>query len=261
MKQVNHSWQRGCRTTQGRDVIRRRPLPGHMTARKRGMPAVTCRRRSGFTLVELLVTLAIIAVLAALSTLGVRSMKNAAEAAKSMGNLKNLGVAAATASTDNNGKYPAMRVFPWDPDGYLADTDSGFYSVVKPGSIGEVLGPYLGAEPVSTMDVDPALMPEIFQCFAATQNSSKRWINRFGAYRFNYYAIGRAPGAADAMIFIDTCWNDWAKADFSHQNPTGLNVAYADGHVTFMDYAAYTRLNPASSAEKKNRFFTQGWLD
>jgi prepilin-type processing-associated H-X9-DG protein len=63
------------------------------------------------------------------------------------------------------------------------------------------------------------------------------------------------------MIFIDTCWNDWPKADFSHQKPVGLNVAYADGHIAFMDHAAYIKLNPASSAEKNNRFFTQGWLD
>lgn len=63
------------------------------------------------------------------------------------------------------------------------------------------------------------------------------------------------------MLFIDTCWNDWPVEDFSHQNPPGLNVAYADGHVGFMNYAEYMKVNPATSEEKNNRLFTQGWLD
>ena len=218
-------------------------------------------RRSGFTLIEVLVTLSIIVVLAVLVALGVRSMKQAAESTKCMANLKSLSVAAVTASVDNNGRYPAMRVFPWEPDGYLADRNSGFYSEVKAPSIGEVLGPQLGIEPISTMDIDPALMPEVFQCAAAKGNVNKAWINRYGAYRFNYYAIGRPASSSRAMIFFDTCWNDWPKADFSHQKPVGLNVAYADGHIVFMDHAAYMKINPASSAEKNNRFFTQGWLD
>jgi prepilin-type processing-associated H-X9-DG protein len=104
-------------------------------------------------------------------------------------------------------------------------------------------------------------MPEVFQCPAAKRNTNKAWINNFGTYRFNYYAIGRSASSSRAMTFIDTCWNDWPKADFSHQKPAGLNVAYADGHITFMDHAAYLKTNPASSAEKNNRFFTQGWLE
>lgn len=225
------------------------------------MSAATRRGRSGFTLIEVLITVSIILALAVLSAFGVRSLKHSADAAKCMANLKSLSVAATTASTDNNGKYPAMRVFPWDPDGYMADPGSGFFSEEKALSIGEVLGPYLGTGPVSTMDIDPAKMPEVFQCSAATRNTSMAWINRFGAYRFNYYAIGRRPSAGEAMLFIDTGWNDWAKEDFSHQKPAGLNVAYADGHIAFMDYAAYMKVNPASSEEKNNRFFTKGWLD
>lgn len=227
----------------------------------RGMSTTNRCGRRGFTLLEVLVTVSIILVLAVLIAMGVRSMKHSADSAKCMANLKNLCVAAATASVDNNGRYPAMRVFPWDPDGYLANTGSGFYSEVKARSIGEVLGPHLGIEPESTMDIDPALMPEVFQCPAATRNTNKAWINRFGAYRFNYYAIGRAASSPRAMIFTDSCWNDWPKADFSHPKPAGLNVAYADGHVTFMDHATYLKANPASSAEKYNRFFTQGWLE
>lgn len=228
---------------------------------QRAMPAATRSRRSGFTLLEVLITVSIILALAVLSTIGVRSMKQSAESVKCMSNLKSLSVAAVTASTDNLGKFPAMRVFPWDPDGYLADSGSGFFSEEKAPSIGEVLGPYLGFGPVPTMDIDPAEMPEVFQCPAATRNSDMEWINRYGAYRFNYYAIGRRPSSSDAMLFTDTCWNDWAKEDFSHQKPPGLNVAYADGHVAFMGHADYMEVNPAGSEEKNNRFFTQGWLD
>jgi prepilin-type processing-associated H-X9-DG protein len=228
---------------------------------KRVDPSRRSWRRSGFTLVEVLVTISIVIVLAALMTIGLRSLKDSANAAKCMGNLKNLTVAAVTASVDNNGRFPAMRVFPWDPDGYLAGPDSGFYSESKPLSIGEVLGPHLGFEPISTMDIDPALMPEVLQCPLAMRNTRKAWINRFGAYRYNYYAIGRSPAPPGAMIFTDTCWNDWPVEDFSHQEPAGLNVAYADGHVRFMTHADYMKVNPAGSEEKYNRFFTQGWLD
>ena len=218
-------------------------------------------RSPGFTLIEVLVTLTIIIVLAAITLVTVRSLRQSAESAKCMGNLKNLTVAATTASVDQNGRYPAMRVFPWDPDGYLADTGSGFYSEVKAPSIGEVLAPHLGITPISTMDIDPEKLPGVFQCPAAKRNTKKAWINKFGAYRFNYYAIGRAASSSRAMIFLDTCWNDWPMEDFSHPKPLGLNVAYADGHVAFMDYSTYLQVNPAGSPEKNNRFFTQGWLD
>ena len=246
MKQLDHSGRHDCRPQR---IRRQRPHK------------VSPWRRSGFTLVEVLVTVSIIIVLAALATLGLRSLKKSSNSAKCIGNLRNLAVAAVTASVENNGKFPAMRVFPWEPDGYLAGPDSGFYSEAKPLSIGEVLGPHLGFEPISTMDIDPERMPEVFQCPFAMRNTSKEWINRFGAYRYNYYAIGRSPSPAGAMLFIDTCWNDWPREDFSHQEPAGLNVAYADGHVAFMNYAEYMKVNPAASEEKNNWLFTQGWLD
>ena len=226
-----------------------------------GRPNELRCERSGFTLLELIVTVSIFVILAALISLGVRSMKHSAESTKCAANLKSLCVAAETASVDNSGKYPAMRVFPWDPDGYLANSGSGFYLEAKAPSIGEALGPYLGMNPESTMDIDPTQMPDVFQCAAAKRNVNKAWINRFGAYRYNYYAIWRSTSSSRAMLFIDACWNDWPEEDFSHQKPIGLNVAYADGHVKFMNYASYSKLNPASSEEKYNRLFTQGWLE
>lgn len=253
MNQVDLSGRRDSGMSPGLDP---KPTNGCPPGRRR---AINCRRR-GFTLIELLVTVTIVIALAGLLSVGLRSMKHSAESSKCMANVKNLCVAAVTASADNNGKYPAMKVYPWDPDTYLSNTGSGFYSEQRAGSIGEVLGPYLGLEPESSLDVDAKSMPEVFQCPAALRNTRKAWINRYGAYRFNYYAIGRSPAPPGAMIFIDACWNDWPKEDFSHQKPVGLNVGYADGHVAFMSHAAYMKVNPISSAEKNNRFFTKGWL-
>jgi len=64
------------------------------------------RGRQGFTLIELLVVIAVIAVLTAMLLPALRGAKEAGRAAACTGNLRQLGLASATYSLDNKGRFP-----------------------------------------------------------------------------------------------------------------------------------------------------------
>lgn len=68
------------------------------------------QKNSAFTLVELLVTIAIIGILVVLSTLGIRVAIEKSLSAKCMGNLKQIGAALTAYTGENNGKVPARYV-------------------------------------------------------------------------------------------------------------------------------------------------------
>lgn len=215
-----------------------------------------------FTLVELLVAIAIVAILAALALGTTNSFIRRSDSSKCLSKLRNLATAALSAKVDQNGKFPAFRVHHWDANGFLSSNATFEWGAPPaPPSIGEVLGTYLGFEPMNTLWIDRAIMPPSLQCPAALKNSRQAWINGCAAYRYNAYAIGRSSASPRAMLFQDTCWPDWNTKDFSHQGPPGLNIAYADGHVAFMDLASYLQINPDSNKEYQNQFFMQGWLE
>ena len=67
-------------------------------------------RRSGFTLVELLVVILIIVVLAALTLVGINRVRDSTRRAVSMGNLRQLGVAMTAFTAENNGYLPVTRL-------------------------------------------------------------------------------------------------------------------------------------------------------
>lgn len=68
------------------------------------------RRQRGFTLVEILVTIAIIATLAGMTFLVATRAKKSAVSAKTINNLREIGVSVGLWSADNNNFYPAC----WD---------------------------------------------------------------------------------------------------------------------------------------------------
>jgi len=217
---------------------------------------------SAFTLVELLVTLTIVGILAALALGTANTFIRKGDSSKCLSNLRNLAVAAMSAKTDNDGRFPAFRVHHWDANGFLSSNATSEWGTPPiPESIGEVLGAQLGFQPVNTLWIEPSRMPAPLRCPAAFKNKAQAWINQCAAYRYNAYAIGRSSCSPRALLFQDTCWPDWRAKDFSHQGPSGLNIAYADGHVAFLDLATYLQLNPNSNKEYQNQLFMQGWLE
>lgn len=229
-------------------------------------PRPTCSRgqnHKGFTLVELLVTLTIIIILAALVFATINSFSRRGDSAKCISTLKNLTEAALSAKADNDGKFPAFKVYSFDANGFLSSNATIEWNYPPAASsIGEVLNTQLGFASVKTMNIDPSLIPLPLRCPAARKNTgSKSWINKNAAYRYNAYAIGRFGSSPRALLFQDACWPDWKDTDYSHRGPVGLNIAYADGHVSFMDRASYLKINPDSNKEYQNQLFMQGWLD
>jgi general secretion pathway protein G len=68
--------------------------------------APTARTRNGFTLVELLVVIALVVALASVAALGARSALLASREARCMNNLRNIGVALYAYANDHGGSFP-----------------------------------------------------------------------------------------------------------------------------------------------------------
>ena len=82
-------------------------------------------QRHAFTLVEMLVAIAIIAVLASLAVFGTQSMLEKAADAKDMNNLRQIGTAISTFAGNNNGRVPNQYVQ------VPGDTRSSFMACVE----------------------------------------------------------------------------------------------------------------------------------
>jgi prepilin-type N-terminal cleavage/methylation domain-containing protein len=72
------------------------------------------QRNSGFTLVEMLVTITIIIILATLAIVSTKSLRASADATVALNRIRSLGLANASYATDNAGKYVPIYAFDKD---------------------------------------------------------------------------------------------------------------------------------------------------
>ncbi len=179
-----------------------------------------CFRR-GFTLVEMLITLAIIGVLIAMVFPNLQRIYEASWNAKCLGNLRQIGMAALLCTQDNGNEIPT---------GMPNTADPGYGALFL-----EKLSPY-------------GLTKETLKC-PADVNSIYNQYSRLGSsYQWLHYFDGDKLGNLKLLIeggsLVDTPNSqarlviDWNGVHYSTQassdsaeGPGRRNAVYADGHV------------------------------
>lgn len=201
-------------------------------------------QHSAFTLIELLIVIAIVGILAALTFPMVSSARSQAQLVKCVSNLRQIVNASVLSAAENSNRFPNLHGYVWEQGStWIADG----------------LAPYLSA----TVGQDPA---QVLRCPAAEQNAAQAWLesHQYCHYRYNiWYAQNQRPivGYTQAMLFFDTTYLNWPAGSWAHfpGNGAEVNVGYADGHVLSMPAATFTAQNPNGN-ELQNAFFRNGWV-
>jgi prepilin-type N-terminal cleavage/methylation domain-containing protein/prepilin-type processing-associated H-X9-DG protein len=169
------------------------------------------RRLLAFTLIEMLVVMAIITLLAGLLAPSFERAMQKARSMKCTGNLHAIGVAASLAATDNNNKYPKI-----DQAGAPIYTPQG-------PNIVTALGPYGIATNVVQCPVDVANAPSSFTKYG----SSYEWDPVFDEEPLNETAVYITP----TFIIPVNSSRVRLAMDFTGVHNGRPNVIYGDGHV------------------------------
>lgn len=167
--------------------------------------------KRAFTLVELLVVLAIIAVLAALLLPVLARARESARATACLSNLHQIGIALQIYVQENNNKLPVMRDAPTDPAEAATNTFP---------TINKVLLAQLG-------NTNVLRCPSDFQQLFETTGSSYSWNSLLNGEDADHLVIfGLHFNPHEIPVVFD-------KADFHKaRGPAkAVNYLYADGHI------------------------------
>lgn len=236
--------------------------------------------RRGFTLLELLVVVAIIAILAGLLLAALQGGRNGRDSARCAHNLRQLAAANLLCARENDGRY----CFAQDKKNNLRWHGERL-SAAKPfdGTRGS-LSPYLGRE--ARVKICPA--------FERMLSGGKSFENGSGGYGYNAVYVGgtpankwqgellaNVPNPARTVMFTDTAFSkaegvqeypfaeppQWvtpagelagALSPSVHFRHSGrANVAWCDGHVTSEEARVLGSMNTYGGDDKKNRI---GWF-
>ncbi len=181
------------------------------------------RRRSlrsrvlAFTLVEMLVVLAIIGLMGALFLPSMKSAIMRAQSVKCSANLHAIGVAASLSATDHNNTYPEI-----DQAGDQADP---IYSDGNATNLIGAFGPYGITSNSLQCPVDMTLAPSSFKSYG----SSYEWDPVFDNEPVNEPVIYISPTTG---IPVNSARVRLAM-DFNGIHQSRHNVLYGDGHVRY----------------------------
>jgi prepilin-type N-terminal cleavage/methylation domain-containing protein/prepilin-type processing-associated H-X9-DG protein len=171
------------------------------------------RRVLAFTLIELLIVMAIIALMGVLINPALQSAILRARSLKCAGNLRSIGVAASLAATDNNNTYPEIQ----QAGGPVYPPGSGATNLIG------ALEPYGITTNTIQCPIDMASSPSSF----ATYGSSYEWDPVFDDEPVNQTVVYITPTVA---VPINSSRVRLAM-DFGAIHHGRPNVLYADGHV------------------------------
>ena len=173
------------------------------------------RSTSGFTLVELLVSLAIIALLIGLGSPQVSRALEKAKSVKCLNNLRQIGVCANLYAADNSGHFPMVESMPSD-EVYPQDVDG-----VNPKPLFETLSPYGLSKETLKCPADLA-GPNYF----TKEGSSYQWRNVVDDELASAIKIyGRRGTFTPSSAWVVIC------TDYDGVHGGHSNRLYADGHV------------------------------
>jgi prepilin-type N-terminal cleavage/methylation domain-containing protein/prepilin-type processing-associated H-X9-DG protein len=192
-----------------------------------------------FTLIEMLVVIAIISLLAALMVPALTSAKESSKRIKCQSNLHQIALAIQMYIGERDGYLPYGRTQVWEtPPNPPAGAD--------PAYLQDLIRTYLSGPTVGMGTNSP-----VFTCPAAKMGWLLTTVPR-NDYRYNYFFAngwnlnqgGRRadalPRNTAAVLVYDQVWNNWAFAELPH---AGINAAYADGHVAFVKGEWYLGAN------------------
>lgn len=172
-------------------------------------------KRAAFTLVELLVVLAIIAVLTTLASPAIGTAIERGRSARCVNNLRQIGVAVQQYIADNNYRFPAIET---EPPSLPADVENK-------GTALEVLGPYGITQATLTCPTDAVTL---------------RNVEKHGSsYHFSPVLQDETPASVKiysrrGIFTVDNIGRLTVCTDFQTVHPgksIGINVLRADGRV------------------------------
>lgn len=197
------------------------------------------QRPRGFTLLELLVAVAIVAILAALLLPTVNSMVSASKAAACVSNLRTLGAALQTYIAENDGRFPPSRDRKGnDGNGKPAGQNHWIFShyygrMASPSTEGLAPITYFSGPEPSALNVKRYQDAGIFWC-PADNDPEKRPVNyAANSYTDNaYYIGGETAFSTDAVTGTPKPNNDYIP---SHSRlsavPRPGQILYAIDHI------------------------------